>query len=337
MSARRKYIFNTETLTYETGREPGWAVVLRRMLFAACSVCAGLGLFYLCVDKIGVPLPKVEAARAQNAEWRSRIEAMNRRLDNDQIVMSGLNLRSENIYRSIFGMNGLPDDLQLMDIGGVNRYAYLETVSQENPLRKTAVRLDRMAAGLYMQSKSLDEISLQAKNAGEMMSCIPAIAPINPIPGTFRFTSPFGYRADPISGRRKLHKGVDFAMKQGNPVYATGDGVVETVRIQIKGYGKELVINHGFGYKTRYAHLSDIIVTEGMKVKRGDMVAHTGNSGKSTAPHLHYEVLFKGQQINPSNFYDLNIDSQEYASMVKSHDINDFPQRPQVNKIKKHK
>lgn len=335
MSSRQKYIFNPHTLAYEIGKEPAWKRVVRRSLFLVGSVLFALHFFWLAVGRFDITLPQTQKEREKNSEWRTKIEAMNRRLDADQTVMNGLSLRSENIYRNVFGMNSLPADVTSWDFGGVNRYAYLGNVSQESPLRKTAVRLDKMTAGLYVESKSLDEISMQAKNAGEMMSCIPAITPINPIPGTYRFTSPYGYRSDPINGRRKLHKGVDFALKQGNPVYATGDGVVEKVRIQIKGYGKELVINHGFGYKTRYAHLSEIVVTEGMKVKRGDLVAKTGNSGKSTAPHLHYEVLYKGQQINPANFYDLNIDVQEYASMVNSHESNDFPERPKVNKIKK--
>ena len=177
----------------------------------------------------------------------------------------------------------------------------------------------------YVQSKSFDEVASLSRRAGEMASCIPAIPPMNPDPKKYRYTSAFGYRSDPFTGRSKRHTGVDFAMKPGNPIYATGDGVVESVKFELFGYGNQIVIDHGFGYKTRYAHMKTVGVSEGMKVKRGECIGLSGNSGRSSGPHLHYEVIYKGNHVNPYNYFDLTITPEEYATMVQ--DIADASER----------
>ena len=178
--------------------------------------------------------------------------------------------------------------------------------------------MDVLTKKSYVQSKSFDEVAQLSKRAGDMASCIPAIPPINPDPSKYRLSSGFGYRTDPVYGRSARHTGVDFAMKPGNPIYSTGDGVVESVKFEFFGYGNQVVIDHGFGYKTRYAHMRNIGVVEGMKVKRGECIGESGNSGKSTGPHLHYEVIYKGSPVNPSNYYDLAITPEEYAEMVQN-------------------
>jgi murein DD-endopeptidase MepM/ murein hydrolase activator NlpD len=178
--------------------------------------------------------------------------------------------------------------------------------------------MDVLTKKTYVQSKSFDEVAQLSKRAGDMASCIPAIPPINPTPGTYRFSSGFGYRVDPVYGRSARHGGVDFAMPPGNPVYSTGDGVVEKVSFEFFGYGNQVVIDHGFGYKTRYAHLKSVGVVEGMKVKRGECIGESGNSGRSSGPHLHYEVLYKGAPVNPANYFDLTITPEEYATMVQN-------------------
>ena len=150
-----------------------------------------------------------------------------------------------------------------------------------------------------------------------MAQCIPAIAPINPDATDYRISSYYGYRHDPLTGRTKHHHGMDFAMKPSHPIYVTGDGVVEQVKYDFYGYGNSIVIDHGFGYKTRYAHLKSIDVFAGMKVKRGQRIALSGNSGRSTGPHLHYEVIYRDRAINPLNFMDLQISSEEYQQMIK--------------------
>ena len=178
-------------------------------------------------------------------------------------------------------------------------------------------RLDKLTKKAYVQSKSFDDVALLSKRAGDMASCIPAIPPINPDPKKYRISSTFGYRSDPISHRTTKHNGIDFAMKPGNPVYTTGDGVVESVKFELFGYGNSIIIDHGFGYKTRYAHMKSIVVTEGMSLKRGECIGYSGNSGKSTGAHLHYEVLYRGNAVNPYNYFDLSITPEEYATMVQ--------------------
>ena len=156
-----------------------------------------------------------------------------------------------------------------------------------------------------------------SKTAGDMASCIPAIPPIVPDPSKYRLSSQFGYRSDPFTGGVRMHTGLDFAMKIGNPVYATGDGVVEAVKFEFFGYGNSITIKHGFGYETIYAHLNSVKVIEGMKVKRGDCIGESGKSGRSSGPHLHYEVVYKGRKVNPANYLDMSMSVQEYSDMLR--------------------
>lgn len=246
------------------------------------------------------------------------MEVMNRQLDGYEDVLASLQMRDDDIYRSIFGMHEIPAEVRNAGFGGVNRYAHLEGVDQGGLLKSTTLRMDILTKKSYVQSKSFDEVAQLSRRAGDMASCIPAIPPINPDPTKYRLSSSFGYRTDPVYGRSARHTGVDFAMKPGNPIYSTGDGVVESVKFEFFGYGNQVVIDHGFGYKTRYAHLRNIGVVEGMKVKRGECIGESGNSGKSTGPHLHYEVIYKGSPVNPSNYYDLTITTEEYATMVQN-------------------
>jgi murein DD-endopeptidase MepM/ murein hydrolase activator NlpD len=222
-------------------------------------------------------------------------------------------------------MNEIPSEVRNAGFGGVNRYAHYDEVDPDGILKKTAVRIDVLTKKTYVQSKSFDEVAKLSRRAGEMASCIPAIPPINPDKKIYRLSSSFGYRRDPFSGKSKRHTGVDFALKPGNPVYSSGDGVVESVKFELFGYGNQVVIDHGFGYKTRYAHLKSVGVGEGMKVKRGECIGLSGNSGRSSGPHLQYEVIYKGNHVNPANYFDLTITPEEYATMVQ--DIADESER----------
>jgi murein DD-endopeptidase MepM/ murein hydrolase activator NlpD len=295
---------------------------LSRIIKSATVFAASLGMavlyFWLYTSVFGLELPKTALLKKQNAEWCSKMEVMNRQLDGYEDVLASLQMRDDDIYRSIFGMHEIPAEVRNAGFGGVNRYAHLEGVDQGGLLKSTTLRMDVLTKKSYVQSKSFDEVAQLSRRAGDMASCIPAIPPINPDPTKYRLSSSFGYRTDPVYGRSARHTGVDFAMKPGNPIYSTGDGVVESVKFEFFGYGNQVVIDHGFGYKTRYAHLRNIGVVEGMKVKRGECIGESGNSGKSTGPHLHYEVIYKGNPVNPSNYYDLTITTEEYATMVQN-------------------
>ena len=314
MAKKNQYIFNPRTLIYEVERRSKRSRILMSLALFVSSIGLAVLYFWLYTSVLELELPKTLLLKKTNAELISRAEVLNRQLDRYEDALSTLQMRDDGIYRSIFGMNEIPSDVRNAGFGGVNRYSHYSS----GLLKNTAVRLDILTKKTYIQSKSFDEIAHLSKRAGDMASCIPAISPVTTDRRIYRLSSSFGYRADPFSGGTKRHTGVDFALKPGNPIYATGDGVVESVKFELFGYGNQVLINHGFGYKTRYAHLKTVGVAEGMKIKRGECIGLSGNSGRSSGPHLHYEVLYKDRHVNPANYYDLTITPDEYATMVQN-------------------
>lgn len=314
MAKKNQYIFNPRTLIYEVERRSKRSRILKSLALFVSSIGLAALYFWLYTSVLELELPKTLLLKKTNAELISRAEVLNRQLDRYEDALSTLQMRDDGIYRSIFGMNEIPSDVRNAGFGGVNRYSHYSS----GLLKNTAVRLDILTKKTYIQSKSFDEIAHLSKRAGDMASCIPAISPVTTDRRIYHLSSSFGYRADPFSGRTKRHTGVDFALKPGNPIYATGDGVVESVKFELFGYGNQVLINHGFGYKTRYAHLKTVGVAEGMKIKRGECIGLSGNSGRSSGPHLHYEVLYKDRHVNPANYYDLTITPDEYATMVQN-------------------
>ena len=318
MSKNKRYILNPRTLVYEVKKRSRMSWFVEAALRLVVSLCMAGLYFWLYSSILGLESPKTLILKKKNAEWSSRMEVMNRQLDEHNDVLEALQMRDDDIYRSIFGMDEIVPEVRNAGFGGVNRYSHYDGIGNNGLLKKTAVRLDVLTKKAYVQSRSFDEVALLSKRAGDMASCIPAIPPVNPDPSIYRLSSSFGYRSDPFTGRSTRHTGVDFALKPGNPIYATGDGVIESVKFEFFGYGNQVVVDHGFGYKTRYAHLKSVGVVEGMKVKRGECIGLSGNSGRSSGPHLHYEVLYKGNFVNPANYYDLAITPEEYSTMVQN-------------------
>lgn len=317
MQPFRRYIFNPETLNYEKKELPRWFYILCRV--SGIVLFGVLFIFYLWMytGVFGLDLPKTARLKRQNAEWQARFQVLNHQLDVYSETLEGIENMDDDVYRSVFGMNPIPPEVRNAGFGGVDRYAYLDDLGADADLKGTVMRMDIMMKQAAVQSKALDEVSVVSKQAGDMISHIPAVPPVSTKIGNFRLSSSFGWRSDPISGRRTMHTGMDFAADKGVKVYATGDGVVESVEYQFSGYGNQVIINHGFGYKTRYAHLSATDVVEGMTVSRGDLVGRVGRSGKSTGPHLHYEVLYKGAHVNPYNYMDLKMPQEEYEAMIE--------------------
>ncbi len=316
MSKFKKYIFNSETLSYELMEKPARLRFLKSAFLFLASIAAAVFYVWIYTSVLGNELPKTVIIRKNNARWSSRFELMNRQLDSYAEALSILSLRDNDIYRSVFGMYEIPDEIRNAGFGGVNRYAYLDYGESSSLLRNTAVRLDVLTKKAYVQSKSFDEVSAIAKHSGDMVLCVPAVSPICPVPGSYHISSSFGRRTDPVYGRTAFHEGIDFAMPSGNSIYSTADGVVVKVRHEFFGYGNSVMVDHGFGYKTRYAHMSRIAVHEGDTVKRGSYLGASGNTGKSTGPHLHYEVLYKDRPVNPANYFDLKMDPEEYMALV---------------------
>jgi len=262
-----------------------------------------LGVFHLT-------LPKTAALRRQLSQWEERTERLGNRMDSYEEDLALLQVRDNRIYRPVFGMQEMPDSSREK-----GRYAIPEGV--DGLLASTMLRSERIMRRAGAQSLSYDQVERLSLQAGDMASHIPAIPPINPDPKTYRFSSPFGYRNHPILGGVRLHKGVDLGCDQGNPIYCTGDGVVEMTKDENRSYGRQVLVNHGFGYHSRYAHMSQIFVYEGMKLKRGDCVGLSGNTGQSTSPHVHYEVLYNGEAVDPLHFMDLSIPVKDYFEMVR--------------------
>lgn len=276
--------------------------------------------FWLYTSVFGLDLPKTAYLKKENAKWRARYEMLGHQLDNRESTLNGIEQRDDDVYRSILGLEAIPQEVKQAGFGGANRYAYLDDLGGDELLKKTVKRMDVLTKRAYIQSTALDEVAIVSKQADEMKSCVPAVPPICPEKGKYRVSSSFGRRYDPVyKNRIAFHDGIDFATgKVGYPVYTTGDGVVEKVRYQFFGYGNEVVIDHGFGYKTRYAHLHSINVAQGQKLKRGQQIGLVGNTGKSTGPHLHYEVIFKNKHLDPMSFMDLSMKPEEYNAMVSS-------------------
>lgn len=291
-----------------------------RLLKTLFVIAAGAVLFALYMTiyaaVLGKDLPKTAVLRRQNADWQSRMEQMGARLDRDEEVLSLLEVRDDRIYRSVYGMDEIPAAVRSAGIGGNNRYAALEVLDRGHLLRRTASRLDDLAKRAYVQSKSLDDVAALAQQAGDKAAHIPAIPPMSTAPGSFHLSSPFGYRSDPITGVSKFHSGMDFACPPGNTIYAVGDGVVESASSDFFGYGNIVIVNHGFGYKSRYAHMSRIAVHEGQKVTRGTILGETGQSGRVTGPHLHYEIMYRDDFVNPYDFMDLDLSAKDYAEII---------------------
>lgn len=312
-----KYILNSETLLYEMKEVSLKSKVFKGLLLFAGSVAMAVLYIWLFTSVLGYDLPKTAFLKAERARWDARMDLMNTKLDRCEESIEALRVRDDDIYRSIFGMNEIPAGVRNAGIGGVDRYSFLDGLESDDRLKNTALRIDRLTRKVYVQSKSFDEVAAVSKTAGDMASCIPAIPPIVPDPSRYKMSSPFGYRTDPFTGASRMHTGLDFAMKIGNPVYATGDGVVESVKFEFFGYGNSITIKHGFGYETIYAHLNSVKVIEGMRVKRGDCIGESGKSGRSSGPHLHYEVVYKGRKVNPANYLDMSMSVQEYSDMLR--------------------
>jgi len=259
--------------------------------------------------------PKEKGLIRENQQLITQYEILNNKFGLVEKTLEDLQKRDDNIYRVIFEAEPIPLEMRSAGVGGANRYRDLEGFDNSDLVVETTRRLDKISKQLYIQSKSYDNVIEMAKNKEEMVASIPAIMPISNNDLT-RTASGWGWRIHPIYKIRKFHYGMDFTAPTGTEIYVTGDGVVERVETSLRGYGKNIVIDHGFGYKTLYAHLSGFNVRKGQKVKRGDVIGFVGSTGTSTAPHLHYEVYKNNQKVNPVHYYFNDLTPEEYDKMI---------------------
>lgn len=310
----KKYIYNPQTLDYEeytpsTRKRIGWV-----LLFIIVAGIIGYSTVALIQNTIGSPKERMQAREIEYLKLQYDI--VNDRIENINALLGEMQDRDDNIYRMIFEAEPIPSSVRKAGYGGTNRYEALGGYANSNIVTDVAKKIDIVESQIKVQSKSFDDVYNMAKNKALMLSCIPAIMPVKDV-DIYRISSHYGYRTDPFYKVQKLHSGIDFAGPIGTHIYCTGDGVVEKVTKGNSGYGNNIVVNHGYGYKTRYAHINKAYVKEGQRVKRGEHIADMGNSGKSTAPHLHYEVIKNDKTINPVNFFFNDLTPEEYDKILE--------------------
>ncbi len=258
-----------------------------------------------------------EKAQARELEYlKLRYEILNDRLDEMELLMTDMEQRDNNLYRMMFEADPIPSSVRRSGFSDADRYADLYGYMNSGLVVSTARKLDVIASQLDHQSVSYDTLFWMARNKSEMLAHIPAIFPLKETEIKY-VSSYFGYRPDPIYKISKFHSGMDFSSTMGTEVYATGDGVVFDVERNNWGYGNMVILDHGYGYKTRYAHLKKSAVRKGQKVKRGQLIGYIGNSGKTTGVHLHYEVLKNDVQVDPINFLYQDLTPEEYNQILE--------------------
>ena len=308
-----KYRFDTHSLTYQKVGFSWKKIALKLFSYLAIGIVfAGITVF---VAFTYFDSPK-EKSLKRELEWTAfQYDLLSRKLEQVQTVLEDLQKRDDNIYRVIFEAEPIADEIRKAGFGGVDRYKELEGFENSFLVTETTKKLDQISKQLYIQSKSFDEVVKMAKNKTQMLSCIPAIQPISG-KDLKHEPSGFGMRIHPIYKYAKFHAGMDFTAKPGTNIYSTGDGVVEKAEYN-SGYGNHVVINHGYGYQTLYAHMQKMNVYPGKKVKRGELIGLVGNTGLSAGPHVHYEVHKGGEPVNPVHFYYNDLTPAEYKQLIE--------------------
>lgn len=314
--AKVKYYYDAENLAYRIIKNTRRKKVGYALLFLVASGLFGFLCFVVILNTPYFETPKDKLQAREIENMKLQYEILNRRMDQVNEVLGSVEERDNNLYRVYFNTSAIPEEQRKAGFGGVNRYKELEGYNNSDLVINTTKRLDVLSKELAVQSRSLDEIAKLAKDKEKLLAAIPAIQPVKN-EDLRAMASGFGYRSDPFTKIRKFHAGMDFSAKTGTPIYATGDGVVTVADNRSSGYGNHIVIRHGFGYETLYGHMSKYKVRAGQRVKRGDVIGYVGSTGRSEAPHLHYEVHKNGEVINPINFYYGNISAKEYILISK--------------------
>lgn len=308
---KNRYQFNPETLSYDkislTTSQKITQVVLYLGAFAVIISSISFFIFTYFFNTADY-----QTLMNENKQWERQYKDLNKRMSEIERVLGDVQHRDDNIYRVMLEKDPIPASIREAGFGGTDRYNKLRGFDNSNLVIETTKRLDKISSKLNIQANSLEEIYSLAKRKSKELECIPALSPVSK--KRCYISSFFGNRFHPILKRRKFHEGLDFAAPVGTKIYAPGDGVVKSVAFS-GGYGRVIKIDHGFGYKTLYAHLYKVKVKVGDKVKRGQVIATIGNSGLSTGPHLHYEVLKDGKHVNPIHYYFGDLTPEEFNEM----------------------
>jgi len=313
--AKISYYYDTETCRYERVKTSKVDVLLNGL--GLLSVCILFGFIISIVKSQYFPSQKEKQLQKENTDLLYSVSLLNKEVDNLKTVASTLQERDDNVYRVVFEAEPIPEQIRMAGIGGRERYKDLidKNLTHEDLILETMSKIDLLKRQMYIQTKSYDQLFELAFNKKEMLASIPAIRPISD-KNLKRFASGYGTRMHPILKVKKMHAGCDFSAPVGTPIYATGDGKVVTTNRNLGGYGNEIEINHGFGYVTKYAHMSKFDVRKGQVVKRGQKIGEVGNTGLSVAPHLHYEVIHNGNKTNPTNYFHGDLTPEEYEILL---------------------
>lgn len=312
--AKVKYYYDSDTLSYRK-------ITVNKRDYYKKTVFGVLGVFLIAfigfiVLSQFIMSPSERAQKRELENLRLHYELLSKRMEESSSILAQLQERDNNIYRTYFEANPIPDEQRKAGFGGVNRYKSLEGFDNSVMIKKLTKDIDVLSKQLVVQSKSLDEIVTLAKEKEKMLASIPAILPVK-LEDLTRMASGYKWRMHPILKIRKFHKGMDFTAPVGTPIYASGNGTV--IRAQRSPtFGKVVYIDHGYGYKTIYAHMSKMKARKGEKVKRGDLIGYVGNTGRSVSSHLHYEVHKNDRALNPINFYYGDLTPEEFAAMQQA-------------------
>ena len=314
--ARPKYYYNSETCKYERIQVKKRDVVINALGYMVLVLVGAVGLLILYNNYFDTP--KTLALEKENDEYKLYFNLMQDQVNLMDDMLGVLQEKDDNVYRVVFEAEPIPETVREAGSGGVMRYRDLLESNLKNKelVVNTMSKIDRVKKKMYIQTKSYDEIMKLAQNKAELYQSIPAIQPVSN-KELRRLSSGFGMRTDPITKVKSKHLGIDFSAPQGTPVYATGDGVIKLTKTGFSGWGWYIKMDHGFGYETLYGHLSKFNVRPGQRVKRGDLIGYVGNTGKSTAPHLHYEVHINGRAVDPVNYFYKDLNPKEYEEILR--------------------
>jgi murein DD-endopeptidase MepM/ murein hydrolase activator NlpD len=295
-----KYYYNTHTLRYEKLDVPLRVKLLRVMGFLAASMVTGLIIFAIAFQYIDSP--KEKFLRQQNEDMRQNYEVFMERVKQLELQMDEIENRDNNVYRLIFAAMPVPDSIRIKNMEKANEVQLVQQMGETELVKSITQQLNNLSLRTAYQVKSFEEIDHLIKNKEKLLAATPAIQPILN-KNLNRVSSGFGYRIDPILKERRAHEGLDFSAPMGTPIYATADGTVKDAGYNTGGFGNHVVLNHGFGYETLYGHMLRPKVRIGESVKRGQVIGYVGNSGKSTAPHCHYEVHRNRIPVDPIYYF----------------------------------
>jgi murein DD-endopeptidase MepM/ murein hydrolase activator NlpD len=314
--ARIKYYYDTETCKYERVKTRTSDVILNGLGIMSMTVAMSVGLLILYSSYF--ESPKELMLKNEVKELEFYYSKLTTDVQNLSAILDNVEHRDDNIYRIVLGAEPIQKSVRHAGIGGSDRYSDIKEkdFSHEELVVTLNEKVDLLRRKLYIETKSQDEVAVLAEKKEKLYASIPAIQPISN-KELVALASGFGWRTHPIYKVKKMHMGIDFAASIGTPIYATADGVIAETKVNFSGYGKSIEIDHGFGYKTRYAHMHEFAVRAGQNVKRGDLIGYVGNTGLSTAPHLHYEVLIKSSQVDPVHYFYNDLSASEYEKVLE--------------------